>query len=107
MQSGGFDHSRHAQHDHRRGQAVVPVSAPDKPSADSDLAAIRFRVGRLQIPVQPPRIHALAAGLPRAYTPELYLQKCEAVFAHIEKAYPERDLSIYGKDTGLNQSLSL
>jgi type I restriction enzyme R subunit len=32
---------------------------------------------------------------------------CEAVFAHIEKAYPERDLSIYGKDTGLNQSLSL
>lgn len=22
-------------------------------------------------------------------------QKCEAVFAHIEKAYPERDLSIY------------
>jgi type I restriction enzyme R subunit len=32
---------------------------------------------------------------------------CEAVFAHIEKAYPDRDLSIYGKDTGLNQSLSL
>jgi hypothetical protein len=44
---------------------------------------------------------------PRAYTPELYLQKCEAVFAHIEKAYPERVLSIYGKDTGLNQSVSL
>jgi hypothetical protein len=44
---------------------------------------------------------------PRAYTPELYQQKCEAVFAHIEKAYPERDLSIYGKDTGLNQSVSL
>ena len=50
---------------------------------------------------------ALDIGLPRAYTPELYLQKCEAVFAHIEKAYPERDLSIYGKDIGLNQSVSL
>jgi type I restriction enzyme R subunit len=50
---------------------------------------------------------ALDIGLPRAYTPELYLQKCEAVFAHIEKAYPDRDLSIYGKDIGLNQSVSL
>ena len=34
-------------------------------------------------------------GLPRAYTPELYQQKCEAVFAHIEQAYPERDQSVY------------
>ena len=50
---------------------------------------------------------ALDIGLPRAYTPELYQQKCEAVFSHIEKAYPERELSIYGKDTGLNQSVSL
>jgi type I restriction enzyme R subunit len=50
---------------------------------------------------------ALDIGLPRAYTPELYQQKCEVVFAHIEKAYPDRDLSIYGKDTGLNQSVSL
>ena len=31
---------------------------------------------------------ALDIGLPRAYTPELYQQKCEAVFAHIEQAYP-------------------
>ena len=38
---------------------------------------------------------ALDIGLPRAYTPELYQQKCEAVFAHIEKAYPERDRSVY------------
>jgi type I restriction enzyme R subunit len=38
---------------------------------------------------------ALAIVLPRAYTPELYQQKCEAVFAHIEKAYPERDRSVY------------
>ena len=38
---------------------------------------------------------ALDIGLPRAYTPELYQQKCEAVFAHIEQAYPERDHSVY------------
>jgi len=38
---------------------------------------------------------ALDIGLPRAYTPELYQLKCEAVFAHIEKAYPERNRSIY------------
>jgi hypothetical protein len=52
-----------------RGLAVVPVAAPDKPPADSDLAAIRFRVGWLKIPDQPPRIHALEAGLaPRLHT---------------------------------------
>jgi type I restriction enzyme R subunit len=38
---------------------------------------------------------ALDIGLPRAYTPELYQQKCEAVFAHIEQSYPERDSSVY------------
>jgi type I restriction enzyme R subunit len=38
---------------------------------------------------------ALDIGLPRAYTPELYQHKCEAVFAHIEQAYPERDRSVY------------
>ena len=40
---------------------------------------------------------ALDIGLPRAYTPELYRQKCEAVFAHIEQAYPERDRSVYAE----------
>lgn len=38
---------------------------------------------------------ALDLGLPRAYTPEPYQQKCEAVFAHIEQAYPEPDRSVY------------
>lgn len=38
---------------------------------------------------------ALDLGLPRAYSPELYQEKCEAVFSHIEKAYPEKDRSIY------------
>jgi type I restriction enzyme R subunit len=41
---------------------------------------------------------ALALGLPRAYTPELYQQKCKAMFAHIEQAYPERDRSVYSLD---------
>lgn len=38
---------------------------------------------------------ALDLGLPRAYSKELYEQKCQAVFAHIEQAYPERHRSIY------------
>ena len=38
---------------------------------------------------------ALDIGLPRACTPELCQQKCEAMFAHIEQAYPDRDLSVY------------
>jgi len=42
---------------------------------------------------------ALDECLPRAYTPELYQQKCEAVFAHVEQAYPERDRSVYSLTT--------
>jgi type I restriction enzyme R subunit len=33
---------------------------------------------------------ALGAGLPCAYTPELYRQKCAAVFEHVYESYPER-----------------
>ena len=32
----------------------------------------------------------LDTGLPRAYTPELYHQKCSAVFEHVYESYPER-----------------
>jgi len=32
----------------------------------------------------------LDTGLPRAYTPELYKQKCSAVFEHVYESYPER-----------------
>ena len=38
---------------------------------------------------------ALDLGLPRAYSKELFQQKCAAVFAHIEQAYPEHNRSIY------------
>ncbi len=37
----------------------------------------------------------LDAGLPRAYTPELYSQKCLAVFEHVYESYPERDAGVY------------
>ncbi len=33
----------------------------------------------------------LDSGLPRAYTPELYRQKCSAVFEHVYESYPERN----------------
>jgi type I restriction enzyme R subunit len=37
----------------------------------------------------------LDSGLPRAYTPEMYQQKCSAVFEHIYESYSERDASVY------------
>jgi type I restriction enzyme R subunit len=37
----------------------------------------------------------LDSGLPRAYTPELYQQKCSAVFEHVYESYPERDAGMY------------
>jgi len=38
---------------------------------------------------------ALDSALPRAYTPELYQQKCSAVFEHVYESYPERDMGVY------------
>lgn len=38
---------------------------------------------------------ALDLGLPRAYTPELYQQKCTTIFEHFYVSYPEREKSIY------------
>ena len=37
----------------------------------------------------------LDSALPRAYTPELYHQKCSAVFEHMYEAYPERNAGVY------------
>lgn len=37
----------------------------------------------------------LDTGLPRAYTPEIYNQKCSAVFEHVYEAYPERNAGPY------------
>ena len=38
---------------------------------------------------------ALDSGLPRAYTPEIYQQKCSAVFEHVYESYPERNAGVY------------
>ncbi len=37
----------------------------------------------------------LDSGLPRAYTPDLYRQKCSAVFEHVYESYPERGAGVY------------
>ena len=37
----------------------------------------------------------LDSRLPRAYTPELYQQKCAAVFEHVYESYPERNVGVY------------
>jgi type I restriction enzyme R subunit len=39
----------------------------------------------------------LDSGLPRAYSPELFTQKCSAVFEHVYESYPERNSGIYAK----------
>jgi type I restriction enzyme R subunit len=38
---------------------------------------------------------SLDAGLPRAYSTDLYKQKCSAVFEHFYESYPERDANVY------------
>jgi type I restriction enzyme R subunit len=40
---------------------------------------------------------ALDSGLPRAYAPEMYRQKCAAVFAHVYESYPERNAGVYAE----------
>jgi len=37
----------------------------------------------------------LDSGLPRAYTPDIYRQKCSALFEHVYESYPEQDISVY------------
>ena len=37
----------------------------------------------------------LDTGLPRSYTPELYRQKCSAVFEHVYESYPESRAGVY------------
>lgn len=37
----------------------------------------------------------LDAGLPRAYTPDLYRHKCSALFEHVYESYPEQNTGVY------------
>ena len=37
----------------------------------------------------------LDSGLPRAYAPEVYRQKCTAIFEHVYESYPERNANAY------------
>jgi type I restriction enzyme R subunit len=37
----------------------------------------------------------LDSGLPRAYTPEMYQEKCSALFEHVYESYPERETGAY------------
>lgn len=43
----------------------------------------------------------LDQGLPCAYTPELYKQKCSAVFEHVYEAYGDRGVSLYTQTHGI------
>ena len=37
----------------------------------------------------------LDLGLPRAYTPEVYKQKCSALFEHVYESYTDQSESVY------------
>jgi len=39
----------------------------------------------------------LDSGLPPAYAPDLYRQKCSAVFEHVYESYPERNAGVYAE----------
>ena len=39
----------------------------------------------------------LDSGLPRAYSPDIYRQKCSALFEHVYEQYPERNSSVYAQ----------
>jgi type I restriction enzyme R subunit len=39
----------------------------------------------------------LDSGLPRAYTPEIYQQKCSTLFEHVYESYPERNAGVYAE----------
>ena len=39
---------------------------------------------------------SLDSGLPPAFSKELYVQKCSAVFEHVYDSYPEKNAGIYG-----------
>ncbi len=39
----------------------------------------------------------LDTGLPGTYTPELFRQKCSALFEHVYESYPERDAGVYSQ----------
>jgi len=39
----------------------------------------------------------LDSGLPRAYAPEIYRQKCSAIFEHVYESYPERNAGVYAE----------
>jgi type I restriction enzyme R subunit len=41
----------------------------------------------------------LDMGLPRAYSTDLYKQKCAAVFEHVYESYPERTIGVYSQVT--------
>ncbi|MDH4304779.1 MAG: type I restriction endonuclease subunit R [Nitrospira sp.] len=43
----------------------------------------------------------LDQGLPPAYTPDLYKQKCSAVFEHVYEAYGARGASLYSQSHGV------
>lgn len=78
------------------GRAEVKKAARELLTRLKDLLVLNWRQksmarSQLKLTIE----DTLDTGLPRAYTPELYNQKCAAVFEHVYKSDPERNAGVY------------
>ena len=79
-------------------RAEVKTGGPRASGAAQAIAVLNWRKkaaarSQLKLAIE----DALDSGLPRAYTPELYQQKCSAVFEHVYESYPERNVGVYAE----------
>ena len=59
------------------------------------LLVLNWRQKRPRAPIKLAIEDVLDTGLPRVYSPELYQQKCSAVFEHVYESYPDQGDNIY------------
>ena len=104
----------HPASEAREGRRLVPPRQSDELSTDEraevkkvarelltrlkDLLVLNWRQkaaarSSLRLAIE----DALDSGLPPAYAPEMYRQKCAAVFEHVYESYPERSAGVYAE----------
>jgi type I restriction enzyme R subunit len=77
-------------------RAEVKKAAKDLLTRLKDLLVLNWRAkaaarSLLKLAIE----DTLDTGLPRAYSTDLYKQKCAAVFEHVYESYPERNSGVY------------
>jgi type I restriction enzyme R subunit len=79
-------------------RAEVKKAAKDLLTRLKDLLVLNWRAkaaarSSLKLAIE----DTLDTGLPRAYSTDLYKQKCAAVFEHVYESYPERNVGVYSQ----------